>query len=161
MGNMCDSPFFTSLLILKKKHTIMNISWELPCVKETYFHHGTVVLHVVQLFHRRLHGGGVREVREGVAFGRLGVLRNQRNARTDSLSGQNVHSRIFAKSKDVKIRILRNLASEPTNSVRKKHQKLCNNICQSRNVVCWAGLRVLVQNQAHRCDVAHFAKELF
>ena len=37
-------------------------------------HHGTVVLHVVQLLHRRLHGGGVREVREGVAFGRLGVL---------------------------------------------------------------------------------------
>ena len=53
-------------------------------------HHGTVVLHVVQLLHRRLHGGGVREVREGVAFGRLGVLRNQRNARTDSVSGQNV-----------------------------------------------------------------------
>ena len=38
------------------------------------FRHGTVVLHVVQLFHRRLHGGGVREVREGVAFGCLGVL---------------------------------------------------------------------------------------
>lgn len=75
------------------------------------FHHGTVVLHVVQLFHRRLHGGGVREVREGVAFGGLGVLGPIR-----------CRGRMSVKSKDVKIRIFKKpIKSEPTNtsSVRK------------------------------------------